>query len=230
MKEVEYEVRHSQDSDQDEEENNADDSSDDDGSSRGDAHPARHSVHPTQPRDSPEECVPLRDVHKACLAFCIKLMNQTVHNKEYDMALVCGMAGFGVHEQHGFRDPESYPPILSSIVKVGRFMVVQHAEHLAQHSEGEAQYSPSEEAISDDGAGDSGQGSDHSPVAQGGGRGRPPQTSIAVVRRCEGEAHGTRERESRRMVVGFTDIWVEDPLQHHDGRACALAQPAHVRV
>jgi hypothetical protein len=31
------------------------------------------------------------------LSFCIELLNQTIHNREYDMALVCGLAALGVN-------------------------------------------------------------------------------------------------------------------------------------
>ena len=75
----------------------------------------------------------LDEIHKACLAFCVELLNQRIHNREYDMALVCASAVLGVHPtQGGFRDPESYPPILSAIIKVAHFMVVQQAEQLTR--------------------------------------------------------------------------------------------------
>ena len=40
--------------------------------------------------------------------------------------LICAMAVLE-HGEFGWRDPESYPPILSRIIKVARFMVVQQA-------------------------------------------------------------------------------------------------------
>jgi len=64
-------------------------------------------------------------LQRAYLGFCMEFMTQTVHNKEYDIAMVCAMAVLGVHPGKGFRDPESYPQILSTIVKVGRFIMVQ---------------------------------------------------------------------------------------------------------
>jgi hypothetical protein len=72
-------------------------------------------------------------VQKACLEFCVELLNQTIHNKEYDMALVCALAVLGVDPFGGrFRSPETYPPILSSVIKVAHFMIIQQAEQLAQ--------------------------------------------------------------------------------------------------
>jgi len=35
---------------------------------------------------------PMSELQQACLSFCIELLNQTIHNREYDMALVCALA------------------------------------------------------------------------------------------------------------------------------------------
>lgn len=32
------------------------------------------------------------EMQEACLLFCIGLLKQTIHNRVYDMALVCGLA------------------------------------------------------------------------------------------------------------------------------------------
>ena len=99
---------------------------------------ADHS--PSEPSRQRE---PLSKTQQACLQFCIELLNQKIHNKEYDMALICATAALGVRPHGGgFRDPESYPPILSAIVKIAHFMVVQHAEQLAQPIEGDEFFSP----------------------------------------------------------------------------------------
>jgi superfamily II DNA or RNA helicase len=90
-----------------------------------------------------EESQPLKPVQRACLDFCIELMNQTVHRKEYDCALVCSMAVLGVNPfRSGWRDPESYPPIISSVLKIAHFMVVQKATELAGEDEEESEFSP----------------------------------------------------------------------------------------
>ncbi|KAF4200320.1 hypothetical protein CNMCM8927_003498 [Aspergillus lentulus] len=62
-------------------------------------------------------------IEKACLEFCIELLNQRHCSHEYKSALVCAMAVLGQGET-GWRDPESYPLILSRVIKVARFMVV----------------------------------------------------------------------------------------------------------
>lgn len=47
-------------------------------------------------------------LEKACMRFCIELLNQRIYNREYDMALVCAMAVLGVAPlQGGYRDPET---------------------------------------------------------------------------------------------------------------------------
>ncbi len=73
----------------------------------------------------------LTKIQKACLNFCIELLNQSITRKEYDSALVCALAVLGVKEG-GWKGPEQYPPILSTVIKVARFMVVQQALELSE--------------------------------------------------------------------------------------------------
>lgn len=61
--------------------------------------------------------------------FCIELLNQRIQVEDYECALVCALAVLGRGEG-GWRDAESYPPILSKIVKISRFMVVHKAMRL----------------------------------------------------------------------------------------------------
>ncbi|KAM0700964.1 hypothetical protein Q7P35_011323 [Cladosporium inversicolor] len=78
------------------------------------------------------------EIQEACLLFCIELLNQTIHNREYDMALVCGLAALGVNPSgRGFRGADTYPSMLSAVIKVAHFMIVQQAERLAQPTTGE---------------------------------------------------------------------------------------------
>ncbi|GME40199.1 uncharacterized protein LTHEOB_12917 [Neofusicoccum parvum] len=67
---------------------------------------------------------------KACLDFCIELLNQRITQREYDSALVCALAVQGVTPT-GWREPGLYTAILSAIIKVGRFIVVQKALEMA---------------------------------------------------------------------------------------------------
>jgi superfamily II DNA helicase RecQ len=73
----------------------------------------------------------LSGIQKACLRFCIELLNQAITRKEYDSPLVCALAVLGVKEE-GWKGPEQYPPILSAVIKVARFMVVQQALELSE--------------------------------------------------------------------------------------------------
>jgi superfamily II DNA helicase RecQ len=72
----------------------------------------------------------LTEIQKRCLDFCIELLNQRVVRREYDSAMVGAMAVLGLREK-GWRTPEDYPPILSSVIKVARFMIIQKAIELA---------------------------------------------------------------------------------------------------
>jgi superfamily II DNA helicase RecQ len=66
----------------------------------------------------------LSRIQKACLEFCIALLDHRITRREYDSPLVCALAVLGVKEQ-GWKGPEQYPQILSAVIKTARFMVVQ---------------------------------------------------------------------------------------------------------
>uniref|UniRef100_A0A093UT40 Transposon Tf2-6 polyprotein n=1 Tax=Talaromyces marneffei PM1 TaxID=1077442 RepID=A0A093UT40_TALMA len=84
----------------------------------------------------PESSIPpLTPIQRACLDFCIELLNQRVVHREYDCALVCAMAVLGVRDRGGWRTPEDYPPILSKVIKLARFMVVRKAMELAENED-----------------------------------------------------------------------------------------------
>jgi hypothetical protein len=75
----------------------------------------------------------ITEMQQACLSFYIESLNQTIHNCEYDMALVCGLVALGVNPSgRGFRAADTYLPILSAVIKVAHFMIVQQAERLTQ--------------------------------------------------------------------------------------------------
>ncbi|PTU19051.1 hypothetical protein P175DRAFT_0510356 [Aspergillus ochraceoroseus IBT 24754] len=60
----------------------------------------------------------------ACLEFCIKLLNQKIKVYKYESPLICAMAVLGQGEVT-WQGPESYPPIISQVLKVARFILVQ---------------------------------------------------------------------------------------------------------
>lgn len=76
----------------------------------------------------------MNSVQTACLDFCIQLLNQEITQSEYESPLVCALAVLGVCET-GWREPDSYPPILSATIKCARFMVVQKAVNMSKPSE-----------------------------------------------------------------------------------------------
>ena len=83
---------------------------------------------PTTERLSKPET--LSNIQKACLEFCIALLSHSITRKEYDSPLVCALAVLGVKED-GWKGTEQYPPILSAVIKIARFMVVQQALELS---------------------------------------------------------------------------------------------------
>lgn len=69
---------------------------------------------------------PLTDLDRACLDFCIELLNQQIHVKDYECALLCALAVQG-NGPGGWRTADTFPPILSKVIKIARFMVVHTA-------------------------------------------------------------------------------------------------------
>jgi hypothetical protein len=52
------------------------------------------------------------------------LLDQRITRREYDSLLVCALAVLGVEEED-WKGAKQYPPILSAIIKVAQFIVVQ---------------------------------------------------------------------------------------------------------
>ena len=100
--------------------------------------------------EAPSETPVMTAIQEACLEFCITLMDQSVTRREYDNPLVCALAVLGVQED-GWKGPESYPPILSAVIKVARFMVVQKALNMSPAEEDEG-YGSDSGISSDDGS------------------------------------------------------------------------------
>jgi hypothetical protein len=68
--------------------------------------------------------------HQAFLDFSISLLDQKVMRTDYDCALTCATAVLGVHSTGRWRATDTYSPLLSSLIKVGRFLVVQKATEM----------------------------------------------------------------------------------------------------
>lgn len=91
----------------------------------------------------------LSSIQKACLEFCIALLSQSITRKEYDSPMVCALAVLGVKED-GWKGPEQYPPVLSAVIKVARFMVVQQALELSGPLDDEDEFDSDSAYESDD--------------------------------------------------------------------------------
>ncbi|KAJ5861945.1 uncharacterized protein N7529_009255 [Penicillium soppii] len=68
----------------------------------------------------------LTSLDSACLDFCIELLNHRTKVEDYESALICASAVLGRGEA-GWGTAQSYPPILSKVIKIARFMVVHKA-------------------------------------------------------------------------------------------------------
>lgn len=66
--------------------------------------------------------------------FYIELLNQRIRAEEYEYALVYALAVLGRGRDRWW-DVESYPPILSKVIKISRFMVLHKALRLDPHAE-----------------------------------------------------------------------------------------------
>ncbi|KAK0645155.1 hypothetical protein DIS24_g8170 [Lasiodiplodia hormozganensis] len=74
----------------------------------------------------------LGGVQRACLDFCIELLDYRSAGEDCDSALVCASAILGVEPTgDNWRPPQTYTPILSSIIKVAKCMIVQKAIEMA---------------------------------------------------------------------------------------------------
>jgi hypothetical protein len=93
----------------------------------------------------------LSRIQKACLEFCIALLDHRITRCEYDSPLVCALAVLGVKEE-GWKGPEQYPPILSAVIKTARFIVVQQGLELSDADLADPQDSDEETDNFDDSA------------------------------------------------------------------------------
>lgn len=153
----------------------------------------------------------LTPVQAACLDFCVELLNQKIHNREYEMPLVCASAVLGIHPtQGGFRDPESYPPILSRIIKIAHFIVVEKAVQIARPADDNDMFNPGSRAYDFD---DSGYESE-SPN-------RSAETSEDEV---QGSQRRTRRYRSRCRRGRSSFEWVQEMMNHFmvRGTGCAI--------
>ena len=100
------------------------------------------------------------ELSQVCLDFCWTLLQEQYSKNEYDSVLVCGLAVLGVRKSGGqwcWAQPYDYPPILSRMIKIARFMVIEKAFR----ERGQDTRDSSMDDISNSSGGDSDGGSEH---------------------------------------------------------------------
>lgn len=75
----------------------------------------------------------IRPIENALLNFCIDLLRQEIRNDEYGCAMVCATAVIGCSEV-GWATPQSFPPQISSLIKITRFLILHKALRLDPNS------------------------------------------------------------------------------------------------
>ena len=78
------------------------------------------------PRVSPRVLTGLTQLEKACLEFSLSLLHQSSSKDEYELPLVGALAILGLTKDE-FRGVDTYPSILSSILKISRFFVLRYS-------------------------------------------------------------------------------------------------------
>jgi hypothetical protein len=104
-------------------------SSDDSSSEHSDDQSTQRSAgesRANRPRTNNASPFQLAPIDSACLDFCIELLNHRTKVEDYESALICATAVLGRGDA-GWRTAQSYPPILSKLIKIARFMVVHKA-------------------------------------------------------------------------------------------------------
>ncbi|KAJ5443111.1 hypothetical protein N7445_004862 [Penicillium cf. griseofulvum] len=90
---------------------------------------ARSQGSPSHPDSQSYDAFSASPIQIACMDFCIELLNQRIGVSEYESAFVCALAVLG-RTSYGWMDTDSYPPILSKILKIARFIVLHKAVRL----------------------------------------------------------------------------------------------------
>ena len=78
------------------------------------------------PRVSPRVLIGLTQLEKAYLEFSLSLLHQSSSEDKYKLPLVGALAILGLTKD-GFRGVDTYPLILSSILKISRFFVLRYS-------------------------------------------------------------------------------------------------------
>jgi len=101
---------------------------------RGSPDPIETETQGDRTGDRTDDQYQMTPIQVACMDFCIELLNDRIRAEEYECALICALAVLG-RGRDRWRDAESYPPILSKMIKISRFMVLHKALRLDPHAE-----------------------------------------------------------------------------------------------
>ena len=179
-----------------------------------------------------DEGMELNSIQTACLSFCIALLDQQQIHNDYESAMVCALAVLGVKDP-GWKGVDQYPPILSKVIKIARFMVVHRAFDDVQppkefrdegyETDGEDYGTVPFDNIDDRSEADSAIEMEAPASKQG---------VIAAVREMMDRfmVRGSAGPMQWMVDVGFADVRVENPLQHHHPRPRAMERGAGVGV
>ena len=76
----------------------------------------------------------LRSLERACLQFCVELLDQHYEVETFECALVCALAALS-HDDKGWLRLVSYVDILSKMIRIGQSLMVQHTLLLGSDAE-----------------------------------------------------------------------------------------------
>ncbi len=79
-----------------------------------------------------------------CLRFCMALLGRRTRGREYELPMIGAMAVLGI-KPGGWRGPSEYPPIMSKVIKMSRFMVIQQAYQQVDEDHEDREYNEDDE-------------------------------------------------------------------------------------
>ena len=73
-----------------------------------------------------ERKIRLKGLKTTYMRFCIALLTRKSKMREYKLPLICAIAILGINKKR-WRTPENYSLIISRVIKIARFMIIQSA-------------------------------------------------------------------------------------------------------
>ncbi|KFY83127.1 hypothetical protein V500_10159, partial [Pseudogymnoascus sp. VKM F-4518 (FW-2643)] len=102
--------------------------------------------------ESDEEIKRMKKVQRDVLRFCIDLLDHPLQDREYESAMISGLAVLGLRDDEGWLDAEDYTPKYSAAIKLAQLMVVQEAYERKEEAMEllQERYSTQQQGISQD--------------------------------------------------------------------------------